>query len=150
MSTLISNKKASFDYELLEQFSAGAELFGYEVKSLRAGKGKLEGAHVLVRGGEAYLVGASIAPFQAVNTPKSYDPERPRRLLLTKKERNTLLGADSAKGLTIVAISWYTKGRYIKLALAIARGKKKQDKREDIKEKETKRIMARVLKGSRE
>ncbi len=146
MTVLVKNKKASFDYEILETFEAGVELFGYEVKSLRNGRGKLEGAHVIVRGGEAYLVGASIAPYQPKNIPKDYDPERPRRLLLTRKELNVLLGFESMKGLTIIPISLYNKGRYIKLQLASVRGKKKADKRESIKERDTKREIDRVMK----
>jgi SsrA-binding protein len=148
MPTLITNRKAGFDFELLERFEAGVELLGFEVKSVRAGRGKLEGAHVVVRGGEAFLVGASISPFQQKNTPKDYEPERARRLLLTKKERDTLLGAESTKGLTIVPISWYTRGRLVKLSLAIARGKKKADKREDLKKKDAVREMERVMKGA--
>lgn len=150
MSVLVQNKKAGFDYEILEQFSAGLELFGYEVKSLRRGRGKLEGAHVIVRGGEAYLVGSSIDPYQGSNTPKSYDPTRPRRLLLTKKELNKLLGAESQKGLTLVPIMVYNGDRNrIKLSFAIARGKKKADKRETIKKRDVERDMRRTLKSGR-
>lgn len=146
MMTLVSNKKARFNYEVLETFDAGVELFGHEVKSLRLGRGKLEGAHVVVRGGEAYLVGASIAPFQPSNTPKEYDPERPRRLLLTQGELKTLIGIEASKGLTLVPLSLYNKGRYIKLSFASVRGKKKYDKRESIKERESKRDVERLMK----
>lgn len=146
MPTLVKNRKVGFDFEILERFEAGVELFGYEVKSLRNGKGKLEGGHVVVRGGEAYLLGASIPAYQAANTPKDYDSERARRLLLTAKELNTLLGIEAQKGLTIVPISLYTKGRYIKLDIASVRGKKKADKREAIKKRDTKRDIARVMK----
>jgi len=146
MPILVKNKKATFDYEILEKFEAGIELYGHEVKSLRNGHGKLEGAHIVVRGGEAYLVGASIAQYQAKNTPKDYDTERPRRLLLTRKEINTLLGFESMKGLTLIPLSLYNKGRYIKLELASVRGKKKADKRESMKERDTKREMDRVMK----
>lgn len=149
MPTLIQNKKATFNYEILERFEAGAELFGYEVKSLRNGKGKLDGAHVVVRGGEAYLVGASIPAFQPKNAPKEYEPERPRRLLLTRKELKTLIGLDSAKGLTLVPLLWYTKGSLVKLAFASVRGKKKTDKRETIKKREADRDAERIMKGQR-
>lgn len=144
--TLIENKKVRFNFELLETFEAGIELFGYEVKSLRNNQGKLEGAHVIVRGGEAYLVGASIPAFQPANAPKSYDPSRTRRLLLSKKELNLLLGAESKKGLTIVPISVYNAHGLLKLSLAIARGKKDVDKRETIKERDTKREIDREMK----
>jgi SsrA-binding protein len=147
MPTLVQNKKATFNYEILERFDAGAELFGYEVKSLRNSKGKLDGAHVVVRGGEAYLVGASIPAFQPANAPKDYEPERARRLLLTKKELKALIGLDAAKGLTLVPISWYTKGRLVKLSFASVRGKKKIDKRETIKGRETQRSIERIMKG---
>lgn len=143
---LIENKKIHFNFELLETFEAGLELFGFEVKSLRKGQGKLEGAHVVVRGGEAYLVGASIPAFQPANAPKSYDPARTRRLLLSKKELDMLLGAESKKGLTIVPISVYSVGRLLKLSVAIARGKKDTDKREVIKKREVMREIDRTLK----
>lgn len=145
---LVDNKKARFNFELLETFEAGLELFGYEVKSLRKGLGKLEGAHVVVRGGEAYLVGSSIPAFQPANAPKNYDPARTRRLLLSKKELNQLLGAENMKGLTIVPLSVYNAGRLLKLSVAIARGKKNTDKREAIKERDVKRDIAREMKQS--
>ncbi len=145
--SLIENKRIGFDYEILETLEAGMELFGYEVKSLRAGHGSLKGARVVARGGEAYLVGASIPPWQAANAPKSYDPERTRRLLLSKKEILRVATAESEKGLTIVPLSVYSKRRQLKLGIAIARGKKKQDKRETIRAREEKRRIERSLKS---
>lgn len=85
MKAYIQNRKAHFNFEILETFEAGLVLQGFEAKSIRAGKGKLEGAHVIIRGGEAFLVGTSISPYQPANTPKNYDPERTRKLLLSKK-----------------------------------------------------------------
>lgn len=146
MANLIENKKAHFNFELFDEFEAGLELLGSEVKSLRNRHGKLEGAHVVVRGGEAYLVGASIPPYQPGNI-KGYDPERPRRLLLNQKEIATLAGQESTKGLTIVPISVYSKGPRLKLRIAVARGKKKFDKRQTLKERETKRAIERTLKN---
>lgn len=146
MSDYIKNKKASFNFELLERFEAGAELLGTEVKALRNGQGKLEGAHVVIRGGEAYLVGASIPPYQKANAPKDYDPERARRLLLSKKDITKLFTESEKKGLTIVPIRWYNKGRVLKIEIAVGRGKKKHDKRESIKERESKRDAARLIK----
>lgn len=146
---LADNSKARFDYELLDRFEAGMELFGYEVKSVREKRAKLEGAHVVVRGGEAFLVGATIPPYQAANAPETFDPIRPRRLLLTKKEIHELMGAEMQKGLTIVPLSLYNKNRKLKLEIAIARGKKKADKRETIKKRETDREMERILKRGR-
>src|SRR6185503_21307666 len=98
--SLIENDRAGFDYVLLEKMEAGLELFGYEVKSLRAKQGSLKGARVVARGGEAYLVGASIPPWQIANAPKSYDPERPRRLLLSQKEIAHIASAEGQQGLT--------------------------------------------------
>ncbi|MBP9749467.1 MAG: SsrA-binding protein SmpB [Candidatus Pacebacteria bacterium] len=149
MSVLIKNKKATLNYEILETFHAGIELFGHEVKSLRASRGKLDGAHVLVRGGEAYVVGMSIQPYQPGNTPKDYEAERPRRLLLTKKELYILIGVESTKGLTLIPLSCYNRGRLIKIEIASVRGKKQYDKREDIKKRDTERDMRRTLKGGR-
>ncbi|RJR13226.1 SsrA-binding protein SmpB [Candidatus Parcubacteria bacterium] len=143
---LIENKKVGLEYHLLEEIEAGLELFGFEVKSLRAGLGSLKGARIVARGGEAYLVGASIPPWQLANAPKSYDPERTRRLLLNKKEIDRVSGAESEKGLTIVPIRVYNKGRKLKLAIAIARGKKKADKRQTIRAREEKRRIDRTLK----
>lgn len=145
--SLIEHKKARFDYEILEEFEAGLELLGPEVKSLRAKQGKLEGSHVIVRGGEAYLVGASIPPYQPGNTPTDYDPARTRKLLLTKKEIASLLKHEGQKGLTIVPLRVYNKGRHLKLALGVARGRKKYDKRAVLKERDTKRDIDRSLKN---
>jgi SsrA-binding protein len=144
--SLVDNKRATFDYSVLETMEAGLELLGYEVKSLRAGQGSLKGARVVARGGEAYLVGATIPAWQAANAPNSYDPERTRRLLLNKKQIAQVLSAESEKGLTIIPLSVYNKGRNLKLGIAIARGKKAHDKRQSIQERDEKRSMARTLK----
>lgn len=144
---LTQNKKAYFDYEILETFEAGIELFGFEVKSVKAGNAHLEGGRVIMRGGEAFLIGITIAPYQAKNTPANYEPDRTRKLLLHKKEISYLTGKEHQKGLTLVPISFYTKGPRVKLSFGVARGKKKFDKREDIKRKETKRKIERTIKG---
>jgi len=145
--SLIEHKKARLNYEVLEELEAGLELVGHEVKSLRQKHGKLEGAHIVVRGGEAYVVGMSIPPYQAANTPKDYDPDRSRKLLLTKKELSRLADAEGQKGLTIVPLSVYNKGSRLKLRVAIARGKKQYDKRAALKERDTKRDIQRTLKN---
>ncbi len=144
--SLIQNKKAHFNYEITEKLEAGIELIGLEVKSLRKGQGNLEGSHVTIRGKEAYLIGMQIPPFQSANTPESYNPTRNRRLLLTKKELKELEGVEHQKGLTIVPISVYNKGRKLKVELGIARGKKRFDKRQTIKKRETDRETRRTLK----
>ncbi|MCX6738926.1 MAG: SsrA-binding protein SmpB [Candidatus Parcubacteria bacterium] len=141
--SLIFNKKVSFDYEILEKFEAGIELLGLEVKSVKAKHGHLDGSRVLVLGGEAFLIGASIPTYQPQNTPKGYEPDRNRKLLLTKKELIDLAQIEGKKGLTIVPVSLYQKGRKIKVEIAVVRGKKKYDKRETIKKRDVERDMAR-------
>ncbi len=143
---LVENKKVGFDYTILEEIEAGLELLGLEVKSLRAGHGSLKGARVVARGGEAYLVGATIPAWQVANAPKAYDPERTRRLLLSSKEIARVASAEGEKGLTIVPLRVYSKKRNLKLAIAIARGKKKEDKRHTIRAREEKRSIERTLK----
>ena len=146
MTKLADNSKARFDYEMLKTFSAGLELLGYEVKSVRSGKMSLRGSYVAVRGNEAFLLGADIAPYQPKNVPKDYDSLHPRKLLLSKAEIEELGKAENTKGLTIVPLSVYNKGRFLKLDLAIARGKKKFDKRTSIKKRDTEREIGRTLK----
>lgn len=154
--SLIRNKKVHLDYAILDTFEAGLELFGFEVKSIRAGRGILEGSRVLVRGGQAYLVGAQIPAFQKANAPTDYDESRTRRLLLNKKQIATLYSAVEQDGLTIVPISLYNKKvnargttGFIKAEIAIVKGKKKQDKREDLKKKDAKREGERISKSYR-
>lgn len=142
---LSKNSKATYDYEILERFTAGIELLGLEVKAARDGKANLRGAFVGVRGGEAYLLGASIPPYQPKNTPKEYDATRPRKLLLSKSELSELAKAEGTKGLTIVPLSVYNKGRFLKLDLAIAKGKRQFDKRESIKKRDVERDLNRKL-----
>lgn len=146
MKALISHKRASFDYEILETFEAGISLLGTEVKSVRGGQGKLEGAYVLIRGNEAFLVGASIPAFQKKNVRADYEPERVRKLLLTQKEIALLEQKSEKQGLTIVPIKLYNKRSKLKLEIALVRGKKKHDKRESIKERDTQRDVERELK----
>ena len=146
MPTLIQNKKIKLKYEIIKILEAGIELFGHEVKSLRQKKGSLEGAHVVSRGEECFLVGATIPPYQTPNTPVEYDPERTRKLLLSKREIGELAGSESQKGLTIVPISVYNKGRKLKLEIAVVRGKKKHDKRETLKARSDKRHIEREMK----
>lgn len=145
--SLIFNRKAQFNYEFIEKMEAGIELLGFEVKALKKGQGSLDGSHVTVRGNEAYLIGMYIPPYQEANTPDSYDPRKNRKLLLTKKEIDVLAGSENQKGLTIVPISVYNKGRKVKIEIAVARGKKKFDKRETIKKRDTEREIRRTLKN---
>lgn len=144
--TLVEYKKALLKFSPVETFAAGLELLGTEVKALRAKQGSLDGARVVVRGGEAYLVGMTIPPYQSANTDKGYDAERPRRLLLTKKEIATLAQEEAKKGLTIVPLEVYTSRRLVKARIAIVRGKGKEDRREDLKKRDALREAARVVK----
>lgn len=147
MATLVRNKKIHHDYTVLEEFEAGVELYGHEVKSLRNKQGTLEGAHVVMRGGEAFLVNMTIPSYQPSNTPDNYDQKRVRRLLLSRKEIAELTGHEAKRGLTIVPISMYTKSRFVKIKLAVVRGKKKRDKREMMKKRADKRDIERTLKS---
>lgn len=144
--SLVTNHKASFNYEFIETYHAGVELFGFEVKALQKGLGSLEGSRVTVRGGEAFVVGMFVPPYQVGNTPPDYDPYRNRKLLLNKNEIIALGKAESTKGLTIVPISVYNKGKKIKTDIVVAKGKKKYDKREVLKKKDSARDVARDFK----
>lgn len=146
MTTFIDNRKANFNYEVLDTFEAGIELFGFEVKSIKAGSANLSGAYIIVRGGEVYITNMYVAPYQVSNTPISYDPNRARKLLLHKKEIKFLEEKDNAKGLTLIPKSVYSKGRKIKVEVAIAKGKKLHDKRESIKKRDTEREIRREYK----
>ncbi|GIW68082.1 MAG: SsrA-binding protein [Candidatus Parcubacteria bacterium] len=148
MREYVRNKKAARDFSILETLEAGIVLAGFEVKAIRRGSAKLEGARVVVRGKEAWLVGAAIHRYQAANTPPNYDPERPRKLLLNKRELERLADAERTKGLTAIPLSLYDKHGYIKVAVAIARGKKKADKREDIRRRVMERDAERAFKRS--
>lgn len=147
MQKTITNKKATFNYEILDTFEAGVVLAGYEVKALRVGKAQLDGAYVTLTDGEAWLKNAHISAFQEANTPNTYLPNRERKLLLSKKELTTLARELNTAGLTIVPLKWYNKSGKIKLAIALARGKKKADKRESIKARDVKRDIDRTLKN---
>lgn len=144
--SLVTNRKAGFNYEILEKYTAGMELFGFEVKSLRKSQGSLEGSYVNIKGGEAWIIGLYIPPYQVGNTPKEYDPYRERKLLLTKKEIMALDRARETKGLTIVPLSVYNKNGILKVEIAIAKGKKKFDKRETLKKQTALRDVERDLK----
>ena len=146
MATFAENRKARFDYEILETFEAGLVLSGPEVKSIKNGRMNLAGCYINIHDGELYLIGASIAPYQPKNQPADYDPARSRKLLLHKKEIMSLLGKIQQKGLTLVPLKVYNKGRRIKLEFAIVRGKKKYDKRAVISKRESERSISRSLR----
>lgn len=138
------NKKARFDYEILETFDAGIELSGHEAKSIKMGRFDLSGSHAIVRGGEVFLVGATIHSFQVKNAPANYDESRTRRLLLTKKEIRHIFSRLN-EGLTLVPIKSYNRRGFVKVELGLGRGKNKADKRETIKKRETEREIQRSV-----
>ena len=147
MTSLAYNKKAKFDYETLETYEAGLVLSGQEVKAIRAGQAGLNGAYVtLNHDGQLYLLNASIAPYKMAGPLPNYDPNQSRKVLLHKKEINYLRGKLEQSGLTLVPISLYNKHNKIKLEIALAKGKKKADKRRTIKERDEKRQIARILR----
>ncbi len=141
----ITNRKARFNYEILETREAGIELFGHEVKSLKASHADITGAHVTVRGGEAWLLNMNVRPYQENNAPKDYDPLRPRRLLLKKEEIAELEAHVRSANLTIVPLRVYSKGRLVKIEIGLGKGKKKADKREAVKKRDAKREIQRAL-----
>jgi SsrA-binding protein len=150
MHDYAENKKARFDYEILEDFEGGLVLLGHEVKSVRNGGMKLAGSHVIVRSGMVELIGAQIAPYQkATGQLEDYDPQRTRAILLHKKEIQRLSGKTQEKGLTLVPLSVYAVGSKIKLKFAIARGKRQYEKRDVIRKRDMDREIRRSLKGER-
>lgn len=147
MPTLATNKRATFDYEILKKYEAGLKLAGYETKAVKLGRMSLKGSYVVIKNNEAYLINAHISPYQPKNMPVDYEPTRARKLLLHKSEIKGLIGESGARGLTLVPLLVYTnKIGKIKLSFAQARGKKKYDKREAIAERESKRNIQRALR----
>ncbi len=146
MATLLSNKKARFDYEILEKFKTGLELRGYEVKSLRDKRGSLAGSHAIIRGGEVFVVGMDIPPYQAKNLPDNFEEQRTIKLLLNKKEIRQMESKLTQRGLTLIPTMVYSTGRIIKMEIGLAKGKKEFEKREKIKERESKRKIGRIMK----
>ena len=144
MQPSIVNRKARFDYEILETFEAGIELVGTEVKSIRAGKISLRDGFAKIRRGELYLYGAEISPYENSWYAK-HEPTRPRRLLLHSREIARLVGKVSERGLTLIPIKVYFKRGWAKIQIALAKAKKKYDKREAIKKKETQRDIKRAI-----
>jgi len=146
MKILAKNKKAYFNYEILENFEAGISLIGQEVKSIKTRGVSLAGSYVVLKNEEVFWIGLKIPPYQPKNAPKDYNPARTRKLLLKKSEIKYLIGKSKQKGLTLIPLRLYTKNGKIKLEFGIAKGKKKADKRELIKKRETERQIKRELK----
>jgi SsrA-binding protein len=144
MQTRIVNRKARFDYEILETVEAGIELVGTEVKSIRAGKVSLRDAFARVRRGELFLYGADIALYENAGYAK-HEPTRPRRLLLHARETARLAGKVSEKGLTLVPLKIYFKRGWAKIEIGLARARRQYDKREVLKKRETERDIKRAM-----
>jgi SsrA-binding protein len=146
-SSIAQNKKARFDYFIEETLEAGLALEGWEVKSLRAGKGQITESYVILRNGEAWLIGARITPLGTASTHITPDPGRSRKLLLNRHELDRLTGLVECRGYTLVALELYwSKGR-VKAAIGLARGKKQHDKRATEKERDWQRDRARIMKS---
>jgi SsrA-binding protein len=147
-NVIAQNKRAKFDYHLLEDFEAGVALQGWEVKSLRAGKAELTDSYVLMKDGEAFLLGAQIVPLETASTHLACDPIRTRKLLLNKRELAKILAAVSQKGQTCVCTRLYWKGHLVKASIALAEGKKTHDKRDSQKERDWNRQKQRIIRDA--
>jgi len=146
MKIVSKNKKAYFDYKILEEFEAGVALTGQEVKAIKTSKISLKGSYVIIRGGEAFLINCQVPPYQPANAPDNYNPTRARKLLLKKSQIKYLTGKTQEKGLTLVPLMVYTKKGKIKIRIGLAKGKRKKDKREKIKKREQEREIRRQMK----
>jgi SsrA-binding protein len=145
---IAANKRARFDYEILESMEAGLSLMGSEVKSLRAGKANISDSYAHVREGEAWLVGAYIAPY-SYSRGGGHDPERTRKLLLHRGEIDRLAGKLAEQGLTLIPLRLYFERGKAKIELGVAKGKRTYDKRRTIREREEKRDMDRAIRHVR-
>ncbi|MEX4505341.1 SsrA-binding protein SmpB [Haemophilus influenzae] len=147
-NTIALNKRARHDYFIEDEIEAGLELQGWEVKSMRAGKANISDSYVIFKNGEAFLFGASIQPLNVASTHIVCDPTRTRKLLLNKRELASLFGKANRDGFTIVSLSLYWKSAWAKVKIGLAKGKKQQDKRDDIKEREWKVTKDRIMKNA--
>lgn len=145
-ASIAQNKKARFDYFIEDEFEAGLILEGWEVKSLRAGKINLSDAHVIIKYGEAFLLGAQIQPLPTASTHLHPDSTRTRKLLLNRRELDQLIGRVERQGYTLVPLSLYWRKNRVKMKLALAKGKKTHDKRETTKDRDWKRDKERIMK----
>ena len=145
MEIYAENKKAFYDYEILEQYEAGLVLIGQEVKSIRGGHISLAGSYVIIRNNQPELIGAKIPAYQPKNAPKDYNPEKTRKLLLNKKELNYLAGKVNERGFSLIPLKVYDNNGRIKLEFGLAKGKKKFNKKDVIKKRDIERNIRREL-----
>lgn len=143
---ITDNRQARFLYEILETYEAGIQLTGTEVKSIRAGKVNLQDGYALIRNGEAWLINVHISPYTASGQYFNHEPRRTRKLLLHRQEIRKLIGKVEQEGLTLVPLKMYLKRGWVKIVIALGRGKKLHDKREDLKRRQDKRDMQRAMK----
>lgn len=146
-ATIVTNKKARFDYFIEEDYEAGLVLEGWEVKSLRAGRVNLSDAHIIVKYGEAFLLGAQIQPLPTAAIHTNPNADRTRKLLLQRRELNKLIGKVERQGYTLIPLSFYWKHNKVKMKMALAKGKKTHDKRDSVKERDWQRQHARLMKN---
>jgi len=145
-ATITQNKRARFEYFIEEEIEAGLSLQGWEMQSLRAGKANLNDSYVTFRDGEAYLFGATLTPLSGASSHVVCDPIRTRKLLLNKRELDSLIARVNREGYTVVALSMYWKNAWCKVKIGIAKGKKEHDKRNEIKDREWRKAKARIIK----
>lgn len=145
-ATIALNKKAHFEYFIEDEYEAGLVLEGWEVKSLRAGKINLSDSHVIIKYGEAFLLGAQIQPLPTASAHLFPDANRTRKLLLNRRELNQLIGSVERQGYTLVPLALYWKNNRVKIKIALAKGKKTHDKRDTIKDRDWQRDRARLMK----
>lgn len=145
MKVLTNNIKASFDYTILETYQAGLQLLGNEVKSVKLGRASLKGSYINIRDNELFLINCNIPHYQN-HIDTKYETDRSRKILLKKSEIDSLITKKSASGLTIIPIKLYLSRGLIKLEIVLAKGKKKNDKRQSIREKEEQRSIQRILR----
>ena len=145
-TTIIENKKAKFDFFIEEKIEAGIALKGWEVKSLRSNRGNIKESYALVKDNEVFIIGSHISPLPNVNINEDTDPTRTRKLLLKGKEISKISGLVTQKGYTLIPLSFYWKEGKVKVMIGLAKGRKKQDKRALLKERDWKMTQQRLIK----
>ena len=149
MKNIAVNRKAGHDYAIEERHEAGLVLMGWEIKSLRAGKAQIADAYVLIKRKEAWLIGAHISPLLSASTHVQADPTRNRKLLLHRRQIDTLVGQTERRGYALIPLALYWKGPCIKLEIGLAKGKKQYDKRASEQDRDWERSKAQLFKKSR-
>lgn len=144
MKIFSENRRAHFDYEILEKMEAGVELKGFEVKAITSGQVHLAGAYAVIKDNEIWLINLDIPPYQPLNAPKNYDSTRSRRLLFHKKEIAGLIGRSRTERLTLLPLKLYSKKNKIKVEISLARSRKKYDKREVLKKRDVEKEIRRI------